>query len=270
MVNNMKDIQEKIDKGDSWYVSPQMEQIWRKSSKRVIKKRWDFIISTIETYQKRNGRTQLKILDAGCGDGVNLNILTKVRGAEIYGVDYNPVRIKRAKVEFPQAKIFEGDLTDLRIKDKFDIVLCSQVLEHIEDDDKVLKNLYNSMKDDGILIVGVPNEGCFLAQCRNRLFQPYIQKITDHVNFYREDIIREKIGRAGFQIEDVMYENFFFPHTKINMLFASFDLGFKLMNLLSRLFKSQVGGYYFVCRKGVRYSQINGGDTHELHTNPDS
>ncbi|MCK4526043.1 methyltransferase domain-containing protein [candidate division WOR-3 bacterium] len=247
MTNIKKGIKEKIDNGNSWYVSPQMKQIFDKSTKRSIKKRWDFIISVIETCQKKD--IQLKILDAGCGDGVHLNILSKLKGLEIYGVDYNPVRVERAKMEYPQAKIFKGDLTNLYIKDKFDIVLCSQVLEHIEEDDKVLDNLYNSIRNRGILILGVPNEGCFMAQCRNRLFQPYIQKITDHVNFYKEDIIREKIRKSGFQMEKVMYDGFFFPLTIMNTFFSSFNIGFKVMNYLACLFKSQVGGYYFVCRK---------------------
>lgn len=245
-----KDIQEKIDKGNLWYASHQMEQIFDKSTKRGIKKRWNFIVSAIESYRK--GNDPLNILDAGCGDGIHLNILTKVKGAEIYGVDYNHLRVERAKIEFPQAKIFKGDLTNLHINNKFDIVLCSQVLEHIEEDDKVLENLYKSIKNRGILILGVPNEGCFMAQCRNRVFQPYIQRITDHVNFYREDIIREKIRSSGFQIVKIMYEGFFFPLTIINTFLSSFNLGFKVINILSCLFKSQVGGYYFICRKGLK------------------
>lgn len=247
MTNIKNDIKEKIDKGNSWYVDYQIEQIYDKSTKRGIKKRWNFIVSAINTYQKMDA--QIKILDAGCGDGIHLSILTKVKGAEIYGVDYNPVRVERAKVEFLQAMIFNGDLTNLQIKDKFDIVLCSQVLEHIEEDDKVLKNLYDSIKNSGILILGVPNEGCFIAQCRNRFFQPYIRKTTDHVNFYREDIIREKIRSSGFHIERVMFEGFFFPLTIINTFLSSFDIGFKVINILACFFKSQVGGYYFVCKK---------------------
>lgn len=244
----MNNVVQKIKENDPWYVESQLDQI--KNFGRVIRKRWKFILSTIESFRNRMGQKTLKILDAGCGDGVNLKVLTQISNAEIYGIDYNPLRVERAKREFPQAKIFQMDLIKLQMNDKFDIILCNQVLEHIKEDEMVLKNLYKILKDDGIMILGVPNEGCLLAQLRNRFIQPYIQRTTDHINFYKEKEIRAKIESARFQIEEIMYEGFFFPHLRINLFFASFEWGFRFINLLGRILKSQVGGYYFIlCKK---------------------
>lgn len=194
----------------------------------------------------------MKILDAGCGDGVNLKVLTKIPHAEIYGIDYNPLRVERVRKTFPQARIIQADLTKLDMTDGFDVILCSQVLEHIKEDEKVLRGLWNILGDDGILILGVPNEGCFLAQLRNNVIQSSIRKTTDHINFYREEVIRRKIKNEGFYVKDVMYENFFFPHSLISLFFASSTVGFKIMNFFGSILKSQVGGYYFLLEKAYK------------------
>lgn len=225
-----------------WNTCLHKEQL---KNKYIIQKRWMFIEQIINKLPSNS----LSILDAGCGDGNNLYILNKYKKANIYGTDYNPLRISRAKRNHPLINFFNIDLNDLKTYNKFDVVILSQVLEHINNDDLVLKNLYNSLKSNGILIIGVPNEGCFLAQCRNKLFQFYIQRTTDHVNFYTEDVIRNKIENVGFEIKDVMYEGFFFPHTLLTQLFYSFNIGIKIIEMLSHYFKSQTGGYYLECIK---------------------
>ncbi|MBA7489520.1 methyltransferase [subsurface metagenome] len=248
----MDEIKQKIKDRDPWYVDFQIDQVKSVDTKRSIRKRWNFIICAIDKFRKENKKNKLRILDAGCGDGVNLAILTKILNVEVYGVDYNPLRVKRAKKNFPTAKIIQDDLTNLKIDKTFDIILCSQVLEHIREDNKVLKDLYDLLEPTGILVLGTPNEGCFLAQLRNKIIQPYTQRNTDHINFYKEIILREKIKKAGFQIKDVMYEGFFFPHSKIDSLFSSSDLGFNFANFLRNVFKTQVAGYYFLLEKNFK------------------
>jgi len=235
----MQRIDQNIKNGDPWYVDPHLTQIDNRSTRRTISKRWSFILSAISDFQKKNSKDNISILDAGCGDGVNLKVLAGRPGTDVYGVDYNPLRLERVRKEFPDAKIMNADLTSLRLDKKFDVILCSQVLEHIKEDEKVLKNLSGLLDNKGILIVGVPNEGCFMARLRNNFFEPGIKKTTDHVNFYRESVIIQKISRAGFMIERKMYEGFFLPHQKLSSFLASFNLGFELLNILGNIFNGQ-------------------------------
>jgi len=173
---------------------------------------------------------------------VNLKLLAGIPGVKVHGIDYNPVRLERVKKEFPGVEIAQADLVCFKTDKKFDIVLCSQVLEHIGDDVKALENMRGLLSDPGILILGVPNEGCFLARLRNNVFEPAIKKTTDHVNFYTERSIRQKIESAGFAIIEKMHEGFFFPCQKLSSFLASSDPGFALLNLLGSLFKGQAGG----------------------------
>lgn len=238
----------KVKKHDYWNTVPHQTQTKSKSGNRIIQNRHDFIKSVLDKYRKTHLNT-LHILDAGCGDGLNLQVLCNVDNSKVYATDNNLDRCYRASQSYPNVHVSLSDLTTLNITEFYDVILCSQVLEHITEADKVLCNLYNALKPNGVLILGVPNEGCLLAQVRNRLLQFYISKQTDHVNFYTEDIIKSKLYNSKFDIMITYYESFFFPHTILNRIFGSFDIGYKLMQYLSNRFKSQVGGYYFVCSK---------------------
>tara|TARA_Y100000031_G_scaffold153650_1_gene199400 strand:+ start:1001 stop:1471 length:471 start_codon:yes stop_codon:yes gene_type:complete len=58
------------------------------------------------------------------------------------------------KVNFKSASILDLPFED----DKFDSVICSEVLEHIEDDQKAIQELYRVLKREGLLILTVPSK----------------------------------------------------------------------------------------------------------------
>lgn len=246
---------EQIGKGNQWYIADQIAESESPRQRRVIADRIRFILQTVtewrdKTCQQQDSVLPLRLLDAGCGDGVLLKALAPLEGFEIYGVDYNPLRVNRAKENVPKAIVRQGDLRNLDFEDSFfDVIIMSQVLEHILEDVLVLKSLARILKRDGILILGVPNEGCLLAQLRNKYLESYILKITDHVNFYTEKTIMMKIVEAGFAVDRVVRIGFAFPHQMITAWLNSRDWGYQLGQLLGRLVKSQVAAFHFVCRK---------------------
>ena len=250
-----KDPLEQIRKGDPWYSADQILAAARPGTRRVIAHRIEFILTSIQEWRDttcESGDTYLplRILDAGCGDGVYLKILTQLDGFEVYGVDYNPLRVEKAKENVPSAIVIEGDLTNLDFESGFyHIILLSQGLEHITEDGAVLKSLARILNNKGILILGVTNEGCFLARLRNNYLERRISKTTDHVHFYTEATIAMKIAWAGLSIDKVMREGLFTPHQSLHAWLYSRDLSFKLMQFMGRLLKSQVAGFYFICRR---------------------
>jgi 2-polyprenyl-3-methyl-5-hydroxy-6-metoxy-1,4-benzoquinol methylase len=239
-------IENKINEKDQWYVADQINCSASKSQKRTIAGRIEFILNTISMYAVK----EPIILDAGCGDGVNLHILGGIEGAKVFGLDYNPLRVSRAKENWQNAFVTRGDLCSLCFKENsFDVILLNHVLEHIEEDVLVLKELHRILKPTGIFILGVPNEGCFIARLRNNVIQKSISRTTDHVHFYTEKEIRSKLESCGWKIKTVRRENFFMPHLMINSLMASYDIGFKILKLLGKVWKSQCSGLHFICEK---------------------
>lgn len=200
--------------------------------KRVRKEREKFLANCIE------GRAGLVILDAGCGDGWF---------GEVLGRDNFVVALD---IDEEAACQVRGDLVRLPLSDNtVDVIWCSQVLEHIKDDEAALAEMGRVAKKDGLLIIGVPNEGCLLGQLRNQVLQRWILQSTEHVHFYRVREMREKLHRAGWQVVRVWRKGFFTPHTGLHRRLNSHGWGFKLLQILGVVWRSQAAGMYFV---GVR------------------
>jgi ubiquinone/menaquinone biosynthesis C-methylase UbiE len=236
-------------RNNQWYIADQLMAA-REDQSRSINRRYNFIQRSIKDYLKYHNEKPIRILDAGCGDGVQLQVLVQIPELEVWGVDYNPVRTDRAKQNFPGVNLICCSLLSLPFCPAFfNIILCSQVIEHIPQDDQLLEQLANVLKPQGLLILGMPNEGCFMARLRNYVFERNILKTTDHVHFYTEIIIRQKLKATGFIIQQIIRENWFFPHQLINYYLQNRDWGFRLMGWLNKIIPSQTAGYYFKCVK---------------------
>jgi ubiquinone/menaquinone biosynthesis C-methylase UbiE len=97
------------------------------------------------------------ILDAGCGLGAVLASLPD--GYSLNGFDYGEANVLRAKRRLKaKANIVQGSLYQIPFPDQtMDMVLCLEVLEHIENDDKALSEIGRVLKVDGYCIASVPS-----------------------------------------------------------------------------------------------------------------
>ena len=133
--------------------------------------------------------------------------------------------------------------------DTMDLVLCNHVLEHISDDNGALNEIYRVLTPNGLLILGVPNEGCALARLRNHVLQPSIAKSTDHVHFYTKSSLIGRLKEAGFNVEYVETEGFFVPHLTITSWMVSKKLGRRILDWARRACPAQAAGLIAVARK---------------------
>lgn len=103
------------------------------------------------------------ILDVGCGEGFTLERLRQEGiGERLEGVDYLDRAIELGQKEHPELTLKQGSIFDLKYKNNsFDLVICSEVLEHIENPEKGLKELARVTKKYALL--SVPNEPLFMG-----------------------------------------------------------------------------------------------------------
>jgi SAM-dependent methyltransferase len=98
-------------------------------------------------------------LDAGCGDGRYLRALEAELPDRIAGVDISERILETARVAIPQAALRQGNLESLPFDDaSFEVVLCTQVIEHVLDAAAGVAELARVLKPGGRLVISTDNE----------------------------------------------------------------------------------------------------------------
>lgn len=102
------------------------------------------------------------ILDVGCGEGFSLCKLSEYKiGEKLEGIDYSKEAISTGKKLFPGLLLKQGNVYNLPYKDNaFDLILCTEILEHLENPKKALQEILRVSKK--YILVSVPNEPFFM------------------------------------------------------------------------------------------------------------
>ncbi len=134
-----------------------------------------------------------RILEIGCGIGNFTKSLQDF--GEVYTIDIREDYVEKTR-EFLSKKVHVG-LGDIEKgkyffdHTKFNTEVCINVLEHIKDDKKALKNLYNLLESDGYLILIVP--------CHPTLYGE-IDRSIGHFRRYTKKNLEIMLEEAGFKI----------------------------------------------------------------------
>ena len=103
-------------------------------------------------------KPNLTILDLGCGTGETGMMLKQKYGAKVFGVSISEKECEISNQVLE--KCYQYDLENglpFNFVDTFDVVLLSHVLEHICYPEKLLEDLKKVLKQNGIIIVALPN-----------------------------------------------------------------------------------------------------------------
>lgn len=118
---------------------------------------------------KKHGRDfenkgEWKLLDAGCGFGqYDRFILSHFDNVCVTSVDVKEDYLNDCRLYFDEAiknkriNFARADLLELEPNDTFNFVICIDVLEHIEKDETVIKNLQHALKQDGYFLMHSPS-----------------------------------------------------------------------------------------------------------------
>jgi SAM-dependent methyltransferase len=122
-------------------------------------KRLRFVAEAIATEYRDRSPDSVRVLDVGCGNGSLLAIPLARAGLDVTGVDLHRPSIERARRTadaIPNAHFIAGAVTDLT-EPPFDVVILSEVLEHVFDPEVLLLVSLEHLKPDGIVVITVPN-----------------------------------------------------------------------------------------------------------------
>jgi len=180
------------------------------------------------------------ILDLGSGQGYVGKCLEKELNTYI-ALDISSKALKTGKKLLPRQHFILTDITQLPIKDEIaDLVICSEVLEHIPKYDKLLNMIYKSLKKNGCTIITTPN------YYNPDIFLRLILKGKSTKQIYNRPIpykiIINKLRKKNFNIE--LLDFFYYHLSNLLPLFPIINRKIHLIMLkTSNLFHIPTGLY---------------------------
>ncbi len=142
-----------------------------------------------------------QILEAGCGTGGNLQMLSRYGEISAMELDETACQLANQR-QITQVK--RGSLPDnIPFASDYDLILILDVIEHLDDDLSALKALYYKLKPGGYLLVTVPAYMFLWSEH---------DEINHHKRRYRLKTLKQVVKKAGYEISYGSYFNtFLFP-----------------------------------------------------------
>lgn len=133
-------------------------------------------------------------LEIGCGTGFVLSgIASAFPSAALTGAEIYSTGLKYAAHRVPGAQFMQMDARNIPFESHFDALGAFDVLEHIEEDSIVLRQMFAALKPGGILVLTVPQHP--------RLWSSQDERAC-HVRRYTATELKQKVSSAGFEIVD--------------------------------------------------------------------
>jgi SAM-dependent methyltransferase len=165
-------------------------------------------------FNKLNIRQGYRILDAGCGIGRHLWEVYRDRCVHVVGIDMNWEDLRKAKYTMYTMDHSAGgswltskaDVTKLPFKDEaFDVVICSEVLEHIPDNQAAVTELVRVLKSGRDLVVSVPRY--FPERICWAISHEYHNEPGGHIRIYKKKQLQNMLEKAGTKCWSIRYKH---------------------------------------------------------------
>lgn len=194
-----------------------------------------------------DARPRQKILDVGCGDGIWTNYLAANSKADVHGLDISEHDLQVAKIraEKTNTKVAYHlqDAAQMDFEDDtFDTIFSISTLEHTDDDQAILNEMFRVLKPGGKIVISVPRKIALpivhfwlLFPKKARFFlnsslqqASSVEEYVAHVNtkfahqrLYNLKKIQRKLSQAGLKYQKHRYHISFFgllPHSIVHTL----------------------------------------------------
>lgn len=227
-----------VDLQETLYTSRNPTRRWLHCSRR------DNITAEIEAI----GPGVARALEVGPGAGGYLPVLA-ANADEVVAADIEQAYLVQAQKHaqsLPNLSCARDDITATQLPPaSFDLILCTEVIEHIADSQAALRGLHQLLKPGGRLILSTPQRYSPLEVCAKVAFLPGIIQLvkwiyrepiieTGHINLLTESGLKTQLAAANLQIHREYKSGFYLP------LVAEF-LGEKGLSLL-RYLESKLQG----------------------------
>ena len=201
------------------YSSKNPTRRWLHTSRR------DWITSKIEYYAGK--RENKNAMETGIGAGVYLPCLCS-NFEHVTAIDINDSYLNHAATAYPELSnlsLIKDSITDSKLgSDSFDLILCTEVIEHIDRSHSgaAVSELHRLLRPDGILILSTPQPYSPLELAQKAAYKPLIIDIVKkiynapvleagHINLMNEKRLVKLLRDKGFEISDTYKSGVYLP-----------------------------------------------------------
>jgi len=225
-------------------------------------RRYNLIVQLIKKYSKDISN----FLDAGCGAGIYIDSLP--RSIYAIGIDLFKGNLNKAKERNRWAEFIEANLTNMPLEDNsIDLCLCSEVIEHLPDQNKIMMEIRRVIKKGGHLIISTPSkysiyetkEFCYLHRfilgtkrfLRGNSFK---KSYEPHISLQSWKELKSRLKIFGFEIVEEYSTGFCLPLMgEFLNIFLKLKFFWKIYEVLdkrlfSKLFRNLCFSIIIVCK----------------------
>lgn len=198
------------------YTSTNRTRQWLHCTRR------DWIIDAIGRHRPPDSRCSLEI---GPGSGVYLPTLAQSFD-QVVAADVEPEFLAASRVlasSYPNISVVEDDIVTSKLPNAtYDLVLCTEVIEHIENSRAALASMHRILKPCGVLILSTPQRYSLLELTSKIAFLPgiiglvrriYNEPIieTGHINLLTAHSVREQLQQVNFNVVETFVSGLYLP-----------------------------------------------------------
>ena len=199
-------------------------------------KKINFILENVKKLQEETDKKDLNVLDVGCGVG-NISLEISKLGCKVTGIDIDKESIEYAKKRsIKNCTFLVSNAHSLIIKEKFDVIICSEVLEHLKHPERLIEFVSKNIKKSGFVFISIPNGygPSELSVSPRRFIGKMLKKmhLYDQARNLRHSIVKNPVKKAQDRFgldtlnaygEGALHEQFFSMRS-LKRLFNKFNL----------------------------------------------
>jgi 2-polyprenyl-3-methyl-5-hydroxy-6-metoxy-1,4-benzoquinol methylase len=174
-----------VSMADRWFDVASIDHFWIRRRFKVLQALCGGLISGAK-----------EIAEVGCGHGLLQRQVEDTYGREVTGFDLNEYALRQNVSRRSNVCCYDILEMNPTLKNKFDVILLFDVLEHVGDEDRFLRALLFHLAPLGKLVLNVP--------AGQWAYSKY-DVAAGHVRRYMEDTLRETAARNMLEIEDWTY-----------------------------------------------------------------
>jgi 2-polyprenyl-3-methyl-5-hydroxy-6-metoxy-1,4-benzoquinol methylase len=175
-----------------------IDKIYYSVRKIALNSKYKLVVS-----EKRRAKSEEQlssILDIGCGTGEFISLF-KANNWKVYGIEPNRSAREQA-IKKKGLEVFEESFLDKFSDKQFDVITMWHVLEHVSDLNGQLKSIKRILKDDGLMIIAVPNSDSFDAQLYRQYWAAF--DVPRHLYHFTKKSVNELLTKNDFELLKVL------------------------------------------------------------------